>query len=126
MNLYESDLLSIDLDESDSGVEVLTVRIAPVDVYERRDVVPTQLEIIQGLAVGTANVAADPPPTEPTKAERERDRLRDRVKELEAKIDRLEAWLMRIDGGDNPCMDTGQLLEWAMRALRGDEIRETT
>lgn len=43
---------------------------------------------------------------------------------LRARLEHRDAWLTLIDGGDRPCDDPAQLREWAMRALRGDEVPE--
>lgn len=39
------------------------------------------------------------------------------VERLRSEVARLEAWLYRIDGGDNPCRDEEQLRQWAYEAL---------
>jgi hypothetical protein len=36
---------------------------------------------------------------------------------LRADNERLRAWLLRIDGGDNPCFDQAQLRRWAYEAV---------
>jgi hypothetical protein len=41
--------------------------------------------------------------------ERERDRLR-------AEVERLDAWLKHIEGGDSPCQDESTLRQWAYEA----------
>ena len=46
------------------------------------------------------------------------------VAEARAEVERLESWLMQIDGGDHPITDERTLREMAMRALRGDRVPE--
>lgn len=46
----------------------------------------------------------------------------DRIEELMAERDRLDSWLARIEGGDCPCDDAGQLRRWAYEAGLGHEV----
>lgn len=46
------------------------------------------------------------------------------IAELKENVARLEAWLSRIEGGDNPCDDPRQLREWAWRAGMRQEVPE--
>ena len=32
-------------------------------------------------------------------------------------VERLKAWLLKIDGGDSPCTDQSQLRQWAYEAV---------
>lgn len=41
----------------------------------------------------------------------------DEVARLQAEIVRLSTWLIKIDGGDNPCRDESQLRQWAYEAV---------
>lgn len=45
------------------------------------------------------------------------DYLIERVERLEKECERLTWWLARIDGGDHPCRDEGQLRQWAYEAV---------
>lgn len=61
---------------------------------------------------------------------KDRDQLQDTIEELdrayererkhsahlEAEVDRLRDWLIRIEGGDHPCEDAEQLRRWAYEA----------
>jgi len=62
---------------------------------------------------------------------KDRDQLQDTIEELdrayererrhsarlEAEVDRLRDWLIRIEGGDLPCEDAEQLRRWAYEAV---------
>jgi len=62
---------------------------------------------------------------------KDRDQLQDTIEELdrayererrhsarlEATVDRLRDWLLRIEGGDHPCEDAHQLRRWAYEAV---------
>lgn len=39
------------------------------------------------------------------------------MSDLKTEVERLTAWLQRIDGGDHPCKDAEQLRQWAYEAL---------
>lgn len=55
---------------------------------------------------------------------RSRERERE-IAELRAKVERLTAWLLRIEGGDNPCEDAAQLRQWAYEAVTlGREVSD--
>jgi len=91
--------------------------------------------IREGVARGLQSRAED--------AERERDALRaevERTREaarrwaerdegnkaaLRAEVERLSAWLVRIDGGDVPCDDAATLRSWAYEAITlGREVSD--
>lgn len=44
------------------------------------------------------------------------ERLRAENSRLLADANRLDAWLRKIDGGENPCTDESQLRQWAYDA----------
>lgn len=48
--------------------------------------------------------------------EPEAAKLRARVGDLTAEVERLNGWLARIDGGDHPCQDESTLRQWAYEA----------
>lgn len=45
------------------------------------------------------------------------DKLREKLRVAEKESDRLTRWLYKIDGGDHPCTDEGQLRQWAYDAV---------
>ena len=39
------------------------------------------------------------------------------ARRLQGEVERLTAWLSKIDGGDDPCTDESTLRQWAFEAL---------
>lgn len=53
-----------------------------------------------------------------------RDQATEEVTRLRAEVERLGAWIDRINGGDAPCPDATQLRRWAFEAQMGHEVSE--